>query len=163
MSEKRGNKTNLEQGILAENYVIEQIKKEFSDNNLSISHNKTHGVDIILKKNEKELKIEVKSAKRFIRQYRKKLGKYTLRSGNFYLIPNQMKKADIFAFVIIHKNSKRLYYVKLEYLMLLLKKRKNYMSTDKKKRLIISINQLKELKPKVQLRNLLNVKNLSLL
>ena len=83
---------NIEKGIIAENYIAKKIKEHTKD---EIEQNHTWGIDIVLKMAKKDVKIEVKSANRFI-----KGGKQGLKSGKFQFFTNNLKRPDYYAFVI---------------------------------------------------------------
>ena len=83
---------NIEKGIIAENYIAKQLKEYTKD---EIKQNHTWGMDIVLKTAKRDIKIEVKSANRYIRG-----GKQGLKSGKFQFFTNNLNKPDYFAFVI---------------------------------------------------------------
>ena len=83
---------NLEKGIIAENFVVKRLKES---TDFEIEQNHTWGVDIVLKTAKKDIKIEVKSANKYI-----KAGKQGLKSGKFQFFTNNLNRPDYYAFVI---------------------------------------------------------------
>jgi len=136
------------------NRIEEFIKKRINSREdlKVILHNKTHGVDLMVQNDIGEIfSIEVKSANKFIKQFRKKQNKYTNRVGNFVICPDELNRADLFIFVITDKNSKeisqdQIFFIDPENVRSFLKNRKKDA-----KRYIITINQLSDLQPKSKL------------
>ncbi len=89
-------------GLDVENYVADKFQ---GVNLREIEQHYSWGVDIVVKTMTSELKIEVKSAQRFVNN-----GNRKPRSGKFSFIPNNLDKPDYFAFVICNWNGKRTTY-----------------------------------------------------
>jgi hypothetical protein len=136
------------------NYIEELIKNKINEREdlEVILHNKTHGVDLLVESEDGEIfSIEVKSANKFIKQFRKKQNKYSNRAGNFFICPDDLDRADLFVFVITEKNSKNIspeniFFIDPENVRKFLKNRKKDA-----KRYVITINQLSLLEPKSKL------------
>jgi hypothetical protein len=136
-------KTQLQKGIKKEEFVIQELKKEFSeDKDVEIIHHKTWGSDIEFKNGARYF-IEVKSAEAYIWQKCKGQSSYW-RQGTFFICPHQVSLPAFFAFVIDYNDHNQLYYVAAEMV-------KSFLSSRKKPvtRYSITIPQMKKfLKPK---------------
>lgn len=89
--------SNLENGIKAENMIAEKLLFRNQD----LEQNHTWGIDIILNRKNKRIKIEVKSSQLFVKRYK------GVRSGKFSIRLNDLERAiDYFAFVIYKPNEK---------------------------------------------------------
>lgn len=140
--------------VIKGNRVEEFVKKIIDEREdlEVILHNKTCGIDLMVQNDIGEIfSIEVKSANKFIKQFRKKQNKYTNRAGNFVICPEELTRADLFIFVITEKNSKtisqdQIFFIDPENVRSFLKNRK-----QDAKRYIITINQLSLLNPKSKL------------
>ena len=113
--------TNFEQGVKAENMIAEKL----TFRNGEIEQNHTWGIDIILNRKDKRIKIEVKSSQLYVKGKNCKGG---VRSGKFSIQLNDLERAiDYFAFVIYKPNEKvDTYWVKGDVI-------RNHFSTRKKK------------------------------
>ncbi len=114
--------TNLEQGIKAENMIVEKLR--FRNKELELEQNHTWGIDIILNQKEKKIKIEVKSATLYVKDKRKPSGYVR---GKFCFQPIDLEREiDYFAFVINKPNNKvNTFWVRGEVI-------RNYFSTKKR-------------------------------
>lgn len=94
--------TNLENGIKAENMIVEKI--QFRNKELELEQNHTWGIDIILNQKNKKIKIEVKSSQLYVKD---KIGKRGLRRGKFSIQLTDLERPiDYFAFVIYKTEQK---------------------------------------------------------
>lgn len=91
---------NLEKGIKAENMIVEKLRFR----NQELEQNHTWGIDIILNRKNKKIKIEVKSSQLFVKD---KLGKGGVRRGKFSIQLKDLERViDYFAFVIYKPRQK---------------------------------------------------------
>ena len=80
------------------------IAEKLRFRNDDIEQNHTWGIDIILNRKNKKVKIEVKSARLFIKD---KMGKNGVRRGKFNIQLNDLERAiDYFAFVVYKPKEK---------------------------------------------------------
>lgn len=100
--------------------VVEKIR--FRNKELELEQNHTWGIDIILNQKGKNIKIEVKSARLFIK------GQNGVRSGKFSIQLNDLERdIDFFAFVIYKPKQKVVtYWVRGEVIRKHFSRRKRY-------------------------------------
>ena len=92
--------SNLENGIKAENMIAEKLQFR----NAEFEQHHTWGIDIILNRKDKRIKIEVKSSKLFVKD---KIGKNNVRRGKFSIqLKDLEREIDFFAFVIYKPKEK---------------------------------------------------------
>ena len=130
--------SNLENGIKAEN----MIAKKLIFRNQEIEQNHTWGIDIIVNRSKKKIKIEVKSSQLYVKDI---LGKGGIRRGKFSIQLKDLERAiDYFAFVIYKPKEKvDTYWVKGEVI------RKHFEFRKRNKKLGLGIPTLLQRIPKV--------------
>ena len=120
------DKRNIIRGFEIENALANEIRSKVD----SVIQNHTWGIDLIIQNKNKIIKVEVKSAKLWVKN-----GKKGYRKGRFIFASEKLGRPDYFAFVINKNYENITYWVKAQEV-------KDYFKDSKSKKVSLGIPAL---------------------